>query len=210
MKKLVWLLLLCLIGCYNIEGSTSQNNTENSSEKETVTRPVENPKWTKKYDPHFRKYSKRFFGVGFANIRDSWLWWKSQAITESALKKDAESWVGAKGLMQIMPETFTEIRNEINVPNDITSPRWNIASGIYYDKKMWNYWTDPRPLHERLKFTFGSYNAGAGNILKAQKVCNSKCNYWDPVKKQGKNINTWKQKETIHYVDRIFEYMGEK
>lgn len=210
------LLIFSIYSCNKLQKETSANSTQEFNQTETtnntqnINRPVEDPKWTTKWDSYFRKYSKRFFGVGFANIRDSWLWWKSQAIAESALKKNAESWVGAKGLMQVMPETFSEIRNEINIPKEITSPRWNIAAGIYYDKKMWNIWSDPRPLHERLKFTFASYNGGAGNILKAQKLCETKCNYWGPVKERGENVDSWRQKETIHYVSRIFKYMGEK
>ena len=54
--------------------------------------------WTRKYDPYFRKYSKRFFGPAF-----DWHWFKAQGIAESGLQKDAKSWVNAKGIMQLMP-----------------------------------------------------------------------------------------------------------
>lgn len=201
----IFLLFSLFYGCHECKGIDSNNNGK--EEKNIEFRPVQDPKWTDRYDQYFRKYSKRFFGIGFAGIRESWLWWKSQAIAESALKKNAESWVGAKGLMQIMPATFTEIREEIDIPNSITSPRWNIAAGIYYDKKMWNIWTDPRPLKERLKFTFASYNGGAGNILKAQRLCEYKCNYWKNIKTQGNSINSWREEETIDYVNRIFVFM---
>ena len=42
---------------------------------------VDSRKWTRKYDGHFRKYTKHFFGVGF-----DWKWFKAQAIAESNLK----------------------------------------------------------------------------------------------------------------------------
>lgn len=205
MKYWAFIVICCLVLCgCNTSSNKYVNNTE------SIKRSVQSSKWTNKWDSHFRKYSKRFFGVGFADIRDSWLWWKAQAIAESALKKDAKSWVDAKGLMQVMPETFIEIRSEIDIPKEIYSPKWNIAAGIYYDKKMWKVWDSPRPLDERLKFTFASYNGGAGNILKAQKICKVRCNYWNNVKTKGKNVDTWKQKETIHYIDRIFKLMKKK
>ncbi len=56
---------------------------------------------TDRYDPTFRKYSKRFFGVGF-----DWRLFKAQGMTESNLNPAATSWVGARGVMQLMPTTF--------------------------------------------------------------------------------------------------------
>jgi hypothetical protein len=61
-------------------------------------------------------------------------------------------------------------------------PRWNIAAGIFYDRTIWNLWLVERPLQDRLKFMFGSYNAGKGSILKAQKIDRHKfyfCYYTD-------------------------------
>ena len=58
----------------------------------------------KKFDSYFSKYSKRFFGPNF-----DWRFFKAQAVAESRLKPDAQSHVGAQGIMQIMPRTFDEI-----------------------------------------------------------------------------------------------------
>ena len=49
-------------------------------------RPLQSDKWTDKYDRHFKKYSKRYFGPHF-----EWRWFKSQGIAESNLKPDATS-----------------------------------------------------------------------------------------------------------------------
>ena len=73
-----------------------------------IDHPVDSIHWTDKYDRHFKKYSKRYFGPLF-----NWQWFKAQAIAESALNNDAKSHVGARGLMQIMPDTFKDI-NKIN------------------------------------------------------------------------------------------------
>ncbi|HEX6053559.1 MAG TPA: transglycosylase SLT domain-containing protein, partial [Gemmatimonadaceae bacterium] len=53
-----------------------------------------------RYDHVFRKYSKRYFGVGY-----DWRIFKAQALAESEMNPNARSWVGARGLMQLMPST---------------------------------------------------------------------------------------------------------
>ena len=91
----------------------------------------------KTYDGHFKKYSKRFFGPGF-----DWRFFKSQAIAESGLKPEARSQAGAVGLMQIMPATYKEIlKKKPYIKGSRNHPRWNIAAGIYYDRRLWNMWT---------------------------------------------------------------------
>ena len=49
-------------------------------------------------------------------------------------------------------------------------PKWNIAAGIYYDRAIWKLWKAKRPFMDKLAFMFGAYNAGKGNIIKAQKI----------------------------------------
>ena len=173
-------------------------------------KPINNSKWTKKYDIYFNKYTKRYFGPGF-----EYKWFKSQSIAESALNADAESWVGAKGLMQIMPATYRDIKehNEFII-GKIENPRWNIEAGIYYDKYLFNNWKAKRPFIDRLAFTFASYNAGMGNILKGQVECNetmqsdSDCNLWINIISSAHKVKSWRHVETLGYVKRIFSLMG--
>ena len=75
------------------------------------------------YDEIFRKYSKQYFGVGF-----DWKVFKAQAMTESNLNPEAKSWVGAKGVMQLMPATYQEIQSKNPEIGEISDPRWNIAA----------------------------------------------------------------------------------
>lgn len=154
-----------------------------------------------KYDVYFSKYTKRYFGPAF-----DWRHFKAQAIAESNLDNDAVSPVGAKGLMQIMPVTYEEIRNKhtyIKGSSDI--PRWNIASGIYYDRRMWNIWTSERPFQDRLDFMYASYNAGAGNVIKAQKLVKKPDdpNLWLSVKSKLHKVTGKHSNETLTYVERI-------
>jgi membrane-bound lytic murein transglycosylase F len=162
---------------------------------------VTSRKWTSKYDQYFRKYTKRFFGAGF-----DWKWFKAQAIAESNLNKNAESWVKAKGIMQLMPTTFHEIKKKNPSFVDINEPRWNIAAGIYYDCRLFGKWKAKRPFDDKMNFTFASYNAGFRNILKAQKICRKHGlneNLWPNIERIAPKVRGWRHKETVGYVEKI-------
>jgi len=149
----------------------------------------------------------------------------------------AKSGVGAVGLMQIMPRTFEEIQaKNPAIKGNWRHPRWNIAAGIYYDRTLWNLWKAERPRQDRINFMFGSYNAGKGNILKAQKVAEKRGlspNLWESIgkgnilkaqkvaEKRGLSPNLWESivsalpkitgkgsHETISYVKKIEHVKG--
>jgi len=136
--------------------------------------------WTRKYDQYFRKYSKRFFGPAI-----DWHWFKAQGIAESGLRGNARSWVNAKGIMQLMPRTFAELKKKNPELRNVLDPRWNIAAGIYYDSSMYMKWREDRPFLDRMRFMLGSYNAGFRTILRAQKLSRK----YDSVVETGKALN---------------------
>lgn len=160
-----------------------------------------------KYDTYFSKYSKRYFGPNF-----DWRHFKAQAIAESRLKAKAKSRVGALGLMQIMPKTFKEIaRKNPSIKGTREQPRWNIAAGIYYDRVIWNTWKAERPFEDRINFMLGSYNAGKGNILKAQKIANKEgldANLWESIELTLDKVTGGRSAETIGYIKKIDEIKG--
>lgn len=159
-------------------------------------RAIETGKWTDSYDRHFQKYSKRYFGPHF-----EWRWFKSQAIAESNLNPDASSPVGARGIMQIMPATFDEIRQQNPSFAALDDPRWNIAAGIFYDRQLYRKWRKPLPSEDRLFLAFSSYNAGYGRVLKAVKRTHKEDDYsWIEVKPHL-------PAETRGYVSRIATLM---
>ena len=168
----------------------------------SVTYAFERYNHVVKYDKYFSKYSKRYFGPGF-----DWHYFKAQAIAESQLQADAASTAGAKGIMQIMPATFEEIlQKNPSIKGTRKQPRWNIAAGIYYDRTIWNLWTAERPFKDRINFMFGSYNAGKGNILKAQKIANTQAlnpNLWQSIEVALPEVTGKRSKETIGYVQKI-------
>jgi len=158
--------------------------------------PVHSSYWTNEYDRHFKKYSKRYFGPAF-----DWQWFKAQAIAESGLNDDAESHVGARGLMQIMPDTFDEISKQNPHFSEVGSPHWNIAAGIYYDRTLYKKF-EKASAQDKLYMTFASYNAGYGRILNASKRTASKEKVWG-------EIEPLLPSETRSYVRRIRELMGD-
>jgi membrane-bound lytic murein transglycosylase F len=165
----------------------------------SLVRHVGDDYWRSDYDHYFRKYTKHYFGPHI-----DWRWFKAQGIAESGLKEDALSVMGAKGIMQILPTTFEEIRSRNPHFTQIEEPRWNIAAGIFYDRMLYRKWKKGLPTEERLAFAMASYNAGYRNMLlafkRAQKV-------------EG-DIKSWKQAsayapgQTRHYVRRIQNLMG--
>ena len=101
-----------------------------------------------------------------------WLAWRAQLYQESRLRPDAVSPVGAAGLAQFMPGTWRDVVRELRLPAGV-SPHSAIAidAGAYYMAKLRRAWTTPRPPEERQRLAQASYNAGLGNILRAQARC---------------------------------------
>lgn len=112
-----------------------------------------------------------------------WDWRLLAAIIyqESRFISNNESWAGARGLMQLMPETAK--RFGATNPDD---PQQSIRAGVNYLRHLDNYWaksiTDP---DERLKFVLASYNAGPTHIIDARKLA----------KKYDKNTEVWSEVE---------------
>jgi membrane-bound lytic murein transglycosylase MltF len=153
--------------------------------------------WSRDYDAHFRKYTKRYFGPHI-----DWRWFKSQGIAESGLDPEASSEAGARGVMQIMPATYREIREQNPHFLDVDQPRWNIAAGIYYDRQLYDKWRTPPPGEERLYFAFGSYNAGYGRIYEAFRQVGENSGSWHAVR-------PYVPPQTRNYVKRIRRLMTE-
>lgn len=136
---------------------------------------------------------------------------KAQFYQESKLDPEAESPVGAKGLAQFMGPTWEEVLGEMNQEGSRTDPHLSIQMGVYYNSKLWSFWSSPRPHYHRVAYMLGSYNAGAGSLLEAQKACKEhtedvNCNLYPPTKSHLHLITGKHHKETETYVKNIFNY----
>lgn len=154
-----------------------------------------------RYDDVFRKYSKRQFGPAF-----DWRIFKAQGMAESNLQPDAQSPVGARGIMQLMPSTFAEIQTKNPEIQRLDDPEWNIAAGIYYDRLLWQAWGRDSVEAHRREFMFGSYNAGRGTIRKAQSTARGEQldhRAWPSIERVAPKVTRWRYHETLEYVQRI-------
>ena len=154
-----------------------------------------------RYDDLFRKYSKRFFGVGY-----DWRYFKAQGMAESNLDSAARSYVGARGIMQLMPSTYAEIQSRRAEFESIDNVEWNIAAGILHDRYLWQRWKDLGTDEERRRFMFGSYNAGEGPILRARGMARQRqldAHTWSSIEQVAPEVRRWRYRETLGYVRKI-------
>jgi peptidoglycan lytic transglycosylase F len=108
-----------------------------------------------------------------------WDWRLLAAVIyqESQFEPDNESWAGAKGLMQLMPETAERFG-----ATNVDDPKESLRAGVRYLKYLDNFWQKTiQDQNERLKFVLASYNAGLGHIIDAQSLAI----------KYGKNPSVW-------------------
>lgn len=107
---------------------------------------------------------------------------------ESRFSSVSESWAGAQGLMQLMPETAQTFG-----VHDINSPSENIRGGLklleWLDKRMATRIDNPK---ERLKFVLAAYNVGIGHVLDAMSLA----------AKNGKNPKIWEDNVDYYLLNK--------
>lgn len=121
-----------------------------------------------KYDALIKRSAKQ---LGW-----NWLLLSSLIYQESRFDPQVTSWAGAKGLMQVIPETA--MRYGVT---DLYNPSQNIKAGTKHLQYLMNFWKDIPDTLERIKFVIASYNVGAGHILDARRLS----------EKYGSNPNIW-------------------
>lgn len=96
-----------------------------------------------------------------------WRLMAAQCYQESGFDPMAESWVGAKGLMQIMPSTASEMGVSEHKLND---PAVNIHTAARYLKQLNRTFSDIKDKRERINFILAAYNGGALHIRDAMAL----------------------------------------
>ncbi|MCV9388462.1 transporter substrate-binding domain-containing protein [Reichenbachiella ulvae] len=138
------------------------------------------------YDKYFRNYrkSKAIISSAYYTIdgetlspydslikhyaeKLNWDWrlLAAQISKESRFDPKATSWIGARGLMQVMPRTGEEYG-----ASNLYDPRQNLKAGtehLVWLEKKWEHIPDSV---EQIKFILGSYNVGDGHVRDAVKL----------------------------------------
>lgn len=162
------------------------------------------------YDNLFKQYA--------ATIGWDWKLLAAIAYSESRFDSTLVSWAGAKGIMQLMPQTAKGFSDE---GWDTNSNEHNIAAACRYIASLERSFAGRvKDRDERLKFIIASYNSGIGHVLdaialadkygmnpevwdnnvgKAILMKNNPEYYNDPVCRFG----VFKGVETSAYVDKV-------
>ena len=131
------------------------------------------------YDYLFKRYAPI--------ARWDWRLLAAQCYQESCFDPKAYSWAGAKGLMQIMPETASHLGL---AECDVYEPEPNISAAVRYINELNTHFMDIRNPEERKFFILASYNGGAFHIRDAMAL----------TKKNGKNPHKW-----IHVAEYVLK-----
>lgn len=105
-----------------------------------------------------------------------------------------------------MPATWREVQRELGLGRanpHMAEPA--IEAGAYYMAKMRNIWSAPRPEADRHSLAMASYNAGAGNLIRAQRRCGGP-NRYAAIIECLPQVTGHYSRETITYVERIWRY----
>jgi membrane-bound lytic murein transglycosylase F len=141
---------------------------------------------------------------------EDWRLVKAMCYQESLLNKMAVSHVGAEGLCQVMPNTFRFMTNKLNMNGARPfEAKDNIYVGVAYLAWIRDQWSSKRTNWQRMELTFASYNAGLGNVLKAQKKCGNSL-VWSVIRScMIKVTGPDNSKQTLTYVTKIQRWYSE-
>lgn len=116
------------------------------------------------YELLTRKYAQQF---GF-----DWRLVTAQMYQESGFDPLAKSWMGALGLMQVMPKTGAEFGFK-----NLSDPEEGIHAGVRYLAWLRDRFKDELSVNDRMWFMLASYNAGLGHVIDARRLAVKK--NWD-------------------------------
>ena len=117
------------------------------------------------YDELAKKYASQY--------GQDWRLITAQMYQESRFDPAAVSWVGAQGLMQVMPSTGEDLGF-----TDLHEPQESIHAGVKYMHQLINRFDHKLPMEVRIRFALASYNVGYGHVLDARRLAREMG--WDP------------------------------
>lgn len=117
------------------------------------------------------------FKAASSTIEWDWRLFASMVYQESRFKPDAESHMGAYGLMQFMPETALFF----GIMHKTEDPITQINAGARYLKWLEKRFDSVEDPEQKIKFMLAAYNAGLGHIIDARNLA----------RKYGKDPDVW-------------------
>jgi membrane-bound lytic murein transglycosylase F len=87
---------------------------------------------------------------------------------ESSFDENAVSDRGARGLMQVMPVTDNELRDELDL-GDEEIPHQDVMTGVYYFSKLYDLFAGIDEA-DRIRLALAAYNAGPSRVYDAQRL----------------------------------------
>lgn len=122
------------------------------------------------YDDLFKKYA----------LQCGWDWrlLAAQAYQESSFDPQAVSYMGAMGLMQLMPGTARQVGVS---SSEVFNPNSNVRGAAKLITQLNTHYASITNVDERINFILAAYNAGAGHVDDARALA----------RKYGKNPDVW-------------------
>jgi len=155
---------------YYSHSSSSPHETSSSYTQGLISR----------YDDYFKRYA--------ASCGLDWRLLAAIAYNESSFNPNAVSYMGAVGLMQLMPSTAASYG--VSNPFD---PEQSVRGAVKVLRSLLSHYSSISSADERINFALAAYNAGAGHIDDARRLA----------QKRGKDPNVWKNN-----VDEFVLYMS--
>jgi membrane-bound lytic murein transglycosylase F len=110
------------------------------------------------YDDLAKKYAKQY--------SFDWRLVLAQMYQESHFDPAAKSWVGALGLMQVMPRTAKDLKIE-----NVVDPDQGVHAGVKLMDRYAKMFTSPEVKEkDRIRFALAAYNCGPGHVIDARRV----------------------------------------
>jgi len=94
-----------------------------------------------------------------------WRLLASMIYQESRFDPSADSWAGAKGLMQMIPAIADQFGEY-----DLNNPAQSIEAGTEYLEYLQDIWKDIPDSLDGIKFVLASYNVGENHVMDARRL----------------------------------------
>lgn len=148
-----------------------------------------------KYRFLIKEYAERY------NL--DWLLVASIIYHESRFRPQAVSPKGARGLMQLMPDTAYEVAYKLGLEDvsleDLFNPKTNLELGCYYFNSIL------KEFGGRIRFALAAYNAGIGSVYKWSKSQNqANLAYPSNNKPLYTKLGKYMYPETRRYVQKVY------